>query len=99
LLVWNLADDILIVLLIGIELLPDGFPAKLQVCPAFSGEFFGSTAKTLRSLRHTGDLQQRLRREALRKSAGELAISPRGEAHCKIASGHRLCQDDGMMVS
>ncbi len=40
----DLADGILILLLIRIEILPDGFPAKLQVCSAFPGEFFSSTS-------------------------------------------------------
>ena len=40
----DLAEGILILLLVRIEMLPDGFPAKLQVCSAFLGEFFSSTA-------------------------------------------------------
>jgi len=40
----DLTDRILILFLIRIEMLPDSFPAKLQIGPAFPGEFFASTA-------------------------------------------------------
>ena len=51
---------------------------------------------TLQLIPHTGNLQQ-LRREALRKSIAELPFL-QGRL-IEIASGHRLCRDNGMMIT